>query len=90
MTKATGKTAKDAFSAAVAEARRSYGEGGYTGSIAEKRSFVMISVPKGVEPRAYVNELIEKDDDRICDKWGPAGCIALGKEEFLFFGWASD
>lgn len=43
------------------------------------------------------NALIDMDDRRICDKWGPAGCIDLtpkltGKrkpKEFLFFGWAS-
>jgi len=26
---------------------------------------------------------------RIDSKWGPAGCIALGDNTYLFFGWAS-
>lgn len=38
--------------------------------------------------------LIDLEDDRIEDKWGPAGCIdATPKKkrdkEFVFFGWAS-
>lgn len=33
--------------------------------------------------------LMEAEDQRIHDKWGPAGCIDIGAGEFLFFGWAS-
>ena len=38
--------------------------------------------------------LIELQDPRIDDKWGPAGCVDLTprlkrKKRFLFFGWAS-
>jgi hypothetical protein len=43
-----------------------------------------------------VDYLFGKNDRRINDKWGPAGCIQLDKVkgkrgvyQFLFFGWAS-
>lgn len=85
----SGKTAQEAFSNAVDEARYEYGHGGYTGTIAEKHSFVKIPVPEGKDPHRYAEELIEQDDDRIEDKWGPAGCISLGNDQWLFFGWAS-
>lgn len=89
-TKGKGKTAKEAFVAVTEEARHESGHGGYTGTIAEKRSFVTISVPSGKDPREYANSLLEADDRRITDKWGPAGCVTLSEGEFLFFGWASD
>lgn len=45
---------------------------------------------------AYAQELLEADDKRVADKWGAAGCIAIGSpradrkdNEYLFFGWAS-
>ncbi len=93
-TRAAGKTASDAFKAAVDAAYYDYGHAGYTGSIAEKSSFTMIALPAGKELGAFVNELIDANDSRIDDKWGPAGCICLGKNPdgtstFLFFGWAS-
>ena len=85
-----GKTAKEAFAAARTDAQYQHGHGGYSGTIAEKNDFVMIKLPDGVDPRAYANQLIECQDERIDDKWGPAGCIALPNGKFLFFGWASE
>ncbi len=87
--RANGATAKEAFAAAVAEAKYESGHGGYSGTIAEKRSFVMITVPEGTDPSDYANKLIEEADPRVDDKWGPAGCISLGEGKYLFFGWAS-
>ena len=78
--------------AARNRARDRNGAGGYTGTIAEKHSFVMIStrrMPQS-EARALATKLIEEADARIDDKWGPAGCICLDDDRFLFFGWASD
>lgn len=92
---AKGKTAKEAFAAATADARYQDGAGGYTGTIAEKHDFVVIPVPAGQDPRAFAEFLLEHDDSRICDKWGPAGCVqvsgpdARGVRTWLFFGWAS-
>ena len=88
-TKAKGKTAKEAFNAAVDQAHYDYGHAGYTGSIAEKNSAVEIKLPQGRDPYEYANHLIDEDDPRIEDKWGPAGYFSLGKGEFAFFGWAS-
>jgi hypothetical protein len=86
---AKGQTARIAFMAAVEAAAYEYGHGGYSGSLAEKSAFVTIDVPKGTDPVTYARKLIDDGDDRVDDKWGPAGCIELAPGEFLFFGWAS-
>lgn len=85
-----GKTAKEAFRDAVSEAQYEHGHGGYTGTIAEKDSFIEIAVPQGEDPVAFANRLIEEDDPRVYDKWGPAGCVKLVDGSYYFFGWASD
>ena len=85
----TGKTAKEAFWKAVDAAQRKYGYEGYTGSIAEKDEFVMIKAPKDLDPYEYTEKLSEEHDDRISDKWGPAGCIEVKKGTYYFFGSAS-
>lgn len=90
-------TARAAFDELVANARHEYGHGGYTGTIAEKSAFVMIRIPAAFEPDAapidragkYADLLIEECDERIDDKWGPAGCIEVVPGMFVFFGWAS-
>jgi hypothetical protein len=46
-TTALGKTADAAFDRAVRDAQYEYGHGGYTGSIAEKHSFIVAPTPKG-------------------------------------------
>lgn len=86
-----GKNAQDAFNKAVESAQWDYGHAGYTGSIAEKNSFVMIELPEGREAYEYARELIREGDDRIDDKWGPSGCIKIPGDAdlYLFFGWAS-
>ena len=91
---AAGEKASEAFLAAVKQAQYDYGHRGYTGSIAEKHSFVVVS-HKGLteaEARSMARELI--DDPRVDDKWGPAGAIRVTDAEkkldgWLFFGWAS-
>lgn len=89
-----GKDNKEAFNRAVDEAAWENGHGGYTGTIAEKRNFVIISLPKEIKPDDYnaIEEfawkLIEDSDSRINDKWGPAGCIKAS-DRYLFFGNAS-
>jgi hypothetical protein len=169
-----GKSVQEAFDKACEQARYEHGHGGYTGSVAEKHSFVLITPPKGVEPERYAGwvqhvqpdweeyqdvELkegqacpkcgkgkiefrektyagkhigvvptcsacgangfnlyssikgsgkeekffyskaspipeqyrnqIARDNQRIQDKWGPAGAIQFGPNEWLFFGTAS-
>jgi len=84
-----GASAREAFADARDTAQYEHGHAGYTGTIAEKQSYVMIPLPEGRDPSDYVEELLDDDDSRICDKWGPAGCIKIKNGEYLFFGWAS-
>lgn len=84
-----GKTAKAAFEAIVEETLHWEGHGGYTGTIAEKSEFVVIDLPDNQDAEEYAESLMDACDARINDKWGPAGCIKLPGEEWLFFGWAA-
>jgi hypothetical protein len=90
-----GKSAREAFDTAHKQACWEYGHGGYTGTIAEKGSFVMIPLPEGKDAMSHAQELIDSGDHRVDDKWGPAGCIEIpnsekeGTKNYLFFGWAS-
>lgn len=120
---AKGKTSREAFNAAVNEAAHENGHGGYTGTIAEKHSFVVIvaspkvlpdfmkqlrvklsgenlthfdnAVKLGRTAGAICDALIDLNDKRVSDKWGPAGCIVgptdekTGLTEYTFFGLAS-
>lgn len=88
-TRASGATAREAFNTAREDAQYENGHAGYTGTIAEKGSFKEIAVPAGKDPEDYAEELMDNDDPRISDKWGPAGCVKVGPGEYLFFGWAS-
>jgi len=100
-----GKDAKEAFERAVQRAQYERGHEGYSGTIAEKQEFVIIneSLPQMTGPNASKlrDKLIESQDRRIDDKWGPAGAIrvkqnasvATGRKRlngWLFFGWASE
>lgn len=89
MQRSRGANAEEAFGNAVSVAAYEHGHGGYTGTIAEKDCFVLIDVPKGASPQEYAQKLLNGNDERIDDKWGPAGCIHLGGDDYLFFGWAS-
>jgi len=82
------KTAKAAFKSAREEAILSYGNSGYTGTIAEKDCFEVVKFTK--KQLANFHENISKEIDKnFDDKWGPAGCVEVKKGEFVFFGWAS-
>jgi hypothetical protein len=91
----TGKTAKEAFKSAYDEACYDFGHRGYTGSMAEKDDFVLISAPHPInvandeEVEEYARKLVDECDERVDDKWGPAGCIKGKDNQYLFFGWAS-
>ncbi|WP_125810669.1 hypothetical protein [Actinoplanes sp. ATCC 53533] len=89
-----------AFAAARQSALHQHGHGGYTGSLAEKDSYLVItSTPVSPDQaKALAADLIRRADPRIDDKWGPAGAIAVcraaaglvaGVDGWLFFGWAS-
>lgn len=89
-----GKTPQLAFEAATADARYTHGHGGYSGTLAEKCEFVEIPVPAGEDPTRFAQRLIDEEDDRVDDKWGPAGCVLVEESAekgnlYYFFGWAS-
>ena len=68
-----------AFREAIDRASWEHGNGGYTGTIAEKRSFVVIDpTPRSLsDAEERARDLINANDPRIDDKWGPAGAIAV-------------
>ena len=86
-----GESPDTAFDKAVEKAKTLNGTAGYTGTIAEKTAFTVIGKP--VENMEQANDridhLFETNDHRIDDKWGPAGCIELPDNKYIFFGWAS-
>jgi hypothetical protein len=86
-----GQSADQAFRQARDAAAWEHGHGGYTGTIAEKNSFTVISGPLPYrEASALAWRLIEEEDERVDDKWGPAGCIPIrDSDQFLFFGWSA-
>ena len=57
VTVARGKNAKEAFESAHEQAQWEHGHGGYTGTIAEKGSFVLFQRPKGVR-QATVKKVV--------------------------------
>jgi len=85
----SGATAQEAFKQAHTDACYNHGHMGYTGSLAEKDCFTEIPVPEGEDAMGYAEQLMDNDDERVDDKWGPAGCIKVQEGEYVFFGWAS-
>lgn len=88
LTEGVGDSAKTAFTMAWKSAAYTHGLGGFTGSLVEKTDFIMIDLPEGISPHTYAQQLIDEGDERIQDKFGPAGCIDLGNQTYLFFGFA--
>ena len=64
---------------------------GYSGTIAEKQTFTIAMAGIYEPDRAMdlAEGMIAAGDARIDNTWGPAGCLQIGAEEWLFFGWAS-
>ena len=76
ITASWGKTTEEAFKSAVERAEYDHGHAGYTGTIAEKDSFLMVKLPEHKDPIDFANELI-KGNNEVSDKWGPCGCIEI-------------
>lgn len=74
-----GTDVQDAFVRGTEEAAHEHGHGGYTGSLAEKGEYTIITHTPLVEVEAYAlaSRLIDANDPRIDDKWGPAGAIPV-------------
>jgi hypothetical protein len=83
--------AEAAFQLARREAQNEHRSRGYTGTIAEKDDYVILVVEEMTKQDAHLHaaELIDDDDDRVTDTWGPAGAIPI-PDGWLFFGWASE
>jgi hypothetical protein len=91
-----GKNAKDAFKSAKEVAQYERGHGGYSGTIAEKDSFKMVTPNAGESPSECVHRCSDDPNHFSDDKWGPAGCVDAGPapkhpgfNEYIFFGYAS-
>lgn len=91
ITPGSGQDIENAFLGAREEAAMEYGHGGYTGTIAEKRDFVLVA-DSPMSPAAaeqYAQHLLETNDERIRDKRGPAGAIPVDDGTWLFVGYAA-
>lgn len=80
-----GSDAEDAFRGAVRLTKLTEGEG--NGSLADKTSYLVIPAPERQEVQ-FAMSLVASRDERFNHPAKPAGCVALAKPEFLFFGWA--
>lgn len=87
-TEAEGRTAQEAFDAAVSSAQWEHGHGGYSGTVAEKSDFVVVSDgPMSEEDgNALADRLASAGDPRVGDKWGPAGMVELHGGKWVVFG----
>lgn len=74
-----GADVHTAFRNAVEDAGWQYGHRGYTGTIAEKPEHVIITSPAMSRDDAVrrARDLIERNDARVADTWGPAGAIPV-------------
>ena len=93
----TGSTAKIAFGNVRARFADNDAQG-YSGTIAEKISFIMVGTAANRSEALNMAEKFldstndSKYDCKISEKYGPAGCVAIANEhnKWLFFGWAAE
>lgn len=76
---ADGADPDAAFDTARDDARHEHGHGGYSGTIAEKDGYLIITATPIdlAQAQKLAADLIDRADPRIDDKWGPAGAIAV-------------
>ena len=86
-----GKDADEAFLAAREEALYEDGHGGYTGTIAEKDGFKLVTLTEAEKnsPDLFYAKIDELTDNEFSDKWGKAGCVKMKEDTYYFFGMAS-
>lgn len=74
-----GEDATAAFDTARRDAAFEHGHGGYSGTIAEKDSYVIVTdaITDPDEAETLARALIARDDPRVANKWGPAGAIPV-------------
>lgn len=84
------KNAGEAFDVAREEALYWHGHSGYTGTIAEKPSFIMIEPDEGETAVDVIERMIRDKSSEYYDKWGPACCVYdKQSDDYIFFGLAS-
>jgi len=99
-----GKTDKEAFRNAYDEAGYENGHS-YSGDLASKDGYILTTPPAGISPREWMR-MIEDFDPSTADpkhkaqlsrlfniydeKYGPALCIKLDADDYIFFGWAPE
>lgn len=78
-TKSFAETPEEAFRRAVREAERRKGTDPYSGTVSEKKEFVVIpdEEVKGKDRERYAETLISERDERIDSFSDPAGAISL-------------
>lgn len=86
-----GPNANEAFFIAYKNALAEHkNELGFSGTIAEKDSFIMIEGPSEYDYEYSIKKAQEYlqygRETEVHDPLGPAGCIHVGNDEFLFFG----
>lgn len=90
------RTADEAFALARKEAFYEHGHGGRTGTIAEKQDYVLRSFSPMIELAAndFIRgryrpgprgewQLVSLGDSRLSDRWEPAFCVPIAREEIL-------
>jgi hypothetical protein len=83
-----GKSAKEVFDRLVSQSQYESGHS-YSGEIGMKRDFQMCTLPQGMSVRDFINKCFD-DESHFCqDKWGPAACVKVGEDTYVFFGYAS-
>lgn len=86
-TEGRGANAALAFRNAVDAAQYENGNGGYTGTIAEKSSYTLVNPAEGETWQQCLER--HEQQETFGDKWGPAGCVMAEVGVYVFFGWAS-
>ena len=85
----TGESPSRAFDIGTHAARLAFGNGGFSGSLADKGDFVIIRCPKIYEPKTYAEYLLDSQDQRIAEMWSPAGLIQQGPGAWWAFGFSA-
>ena len=80
--RARGKSAREVFNQLRDQALYENGHGGYTGTIAEKSDFGVVTRRANETPAECAERIMrECDDGDVGSKWGPAGCIELAEHD---------
>jgi hypothetical protein len=98
-------TTDTAFANVVSSAQHEHGAGGYSGTIAEKHSCVLVTKVKSKKNAQRIIDAFihssyqsiemyrEEVKESVDDKWGPASAVrfpvSATEDTIIFFGWAS-